>query len=760
LKFSIFNFQFSIFRLRCVFEGAIAPLLPPLITVAPSLLLAQQAQPMVSAPGGNGLFARFDLRHSCAGWQAGFADYPAGQESFYQLAWECAGQSTDLPQGLFISGNNHSDDLFMFIKHRIAGFKPLTTYQVEASVEFLSKAPTGCLGAGGDPGADVYMKFGASAEEPAPVVQPDGMARMNVDIGHQSHAGSNAVVIGNIATSITDCHNERYELKELATPRPLSVRSDRSGALWIFVGTDSGFEGRTSLIYTQVRVRFHHAEAPPASPRLRAERILVKPKAGVALTTLAAFHTTMGTQVLRTFPGIGTLQILQLPPGANVADVISAYQRSGLVAYAEPDHPVQSLATPNDPGYLDGSLWALTNYGQLGGTPGADIKAPAGWDLQNTASDIIVAVIDTGARLTHEDLAANLWVNPGESGFDQLGLPRCCNGRDDDGDGYLDDVHGIDAILGTGFPNDDDGHGTHVSGIIGAVGNNSVGVVGVAWRVQLMECRFIDTYLYPTAPGYISDAITCINYAISKGANIINASWGGYNFNSQALYDAINSARNANMIFVAACGNSAGDNDSNPLYPASYTLDNIIAVAATTRTDALASWSNFGATTVHLGAPGLDILSCWDTADNAYQGDSGTSMAAAHVSGVCALVWAHFPTETYRQIINRVLAGTDPLPSLAGKCVTGGRLNLQKALSSTSSPQRPRLAVTSSATAPFQLQLFGTPNQTYVIQAATNLANWINLSTNRTDSTGLTTVVDPQSTRLNRRFYRATLATN
>src|SRR5206468_784782 len=147
-------------------------------------------------------------------------------------------------------------------------------------------------------------------------------------------------------------------------------------------------------------------------------------------------------------------------------------------------------------------------------------------------------------------------------------------------------------------------------------------------------------------------------------------------FNSQALYDAINSARSANLIFVAACRNSAGDNDSNPLYPASYNLDNIIAVAATTRTDALADWSNYGATAVHLGAPGLDILSCWNGTDSDYQGDSGTSMAAAYVSGACALVWAHFPTETYRQIINRVLAGTDPLPALAGKCVTGGRLNL------------------------------------------------------------------------------------
>jgi subtilisin family serine protease len=504
------------------------------------------------------------------------------------------------------------------------------------------------------------------------------------------------------------------------------------------------------------------AQAPPKGParvvaKYRPDRIIIKPKSAIDSAELARFHAAQQVQVLHKFVQMQNLQVLRLPAGAKALEMVSTYQRSGLVEYAEPDYAVQPLLAPNDFRYWDGSLWGLTNYGQLGGTPGADIKAPAAWDIQYTASNIIVGVIDTGVRLSHEDLSNNLWINPGESGFDQFGLPRCCNGRDDDGDGYIDDVHGIDAILGTGLPNDDDGHGTHVSGIIGAVGNNSVGVVGVAWRVQLMECRFIDTYLYPTAPGYISDAIACIDYAISKGANIINASWGGYNFNSQALYDAINSARGAGMIFVAACGNDGNNNDTNPLYPASYNLDNIISVAATTRTDALASWSNFGATTVHLGAPGLDIFSCWNTMDNSYQYYSGTSMAAAYVSGACALVWSHFPGENYRQIITRVLAAADPLPSLAGKCVTGGRLNLQKALSATISPQRPRLSVISSADGSFQMKLFGDANRAYVIQASINVAGWIALSTNQTDSTGETVVSDPQSNRFSHRFYRAML---
>ncbi len=279
----------------------------------------------------------------------------------------------------------------------------------------------------------------------------------------------------------------------------------------------------------------------------REDRILVKPNPGADLTQL---HAALGTQVLSTFAAIGGLQTLELAAGADAQSLITLYLQSGLVEYAEPDFIVAASLTPNDARYLDGSLWGLYNTGIYGGVPGADISAPEGWDSQNTASNIIVAVIDTGARYTHEDLAGNMWVNPGESGRDALGLDKSTNGMDDDGDGYIDDVHGINAILGTGIPWDDHGHGTHVSGTIGAVGNNSVGVVGVAWKVQLMACKFLDA----TGHGSVSDAITCIDYARKKGANIINASWGDYltaPFNgilpdlhnnpakSQALHDAI-----------------------------------------------------------------------------------------------------------------------------------------------------------------------------------------------------------------------------
>jgi len=202
----------------------------------------------------------FDLRRWRDGWQAGFADYRADQESFYELAWAYQDECTNLNRGFFISGDNHSDDLFMFIKRPVCNLEPSTLYEVEAWVEFWSKAPTGCAGVGGDPGASVFVKFGAAEEEPSPVIENDGMVRMNVDIGHQAIGGANAVVIGNIATSIADCHNEQYELKELETLAPIITRSDPKGTLWIFVGTDSGFEGETSLIYTQVRVQVHRHE--------------------------------------------------------------------------------------------------------------------------------------------------------------------------------------------------------------------------------------------------------------------------------------------------------------------------------------------------------------------------------------------------------------------------------------------------------------------------------------------------------------------
>jgi subtilisin family serine protease len=412
------------------------------------------------------------------------------------------------------------------------------------------------------------------------------------------------------------------------------------------------------------------AQVPPAH---RPDRILVKPNPG---TDLAPVHAVLRTRVLRTFPAIGHLQVLQLPGDLAVDDAIAAYQASGAVRYAERDFILRLLAEPNDFRYLNGDLWNLRNTGIYGGKPGADIKATEAWDIQRTAADVIIAVIDTGIRLTHEDLAPNLWVNPGESGAGLLGLDKRQNFLDDDSNGFIDDVHGINAILGLGLPLDDYGHGTHVSGTIGAAGNNVVGVVGVAWQVQLMSIKAFDAL----GKAAISDLVTSIDYACAKGARIINASWGDPSFTSSALYDAVDRARQAGVLFIAAAGNSNADNDALPLYPASYALDNVIAVLATDRIDERAGWSNYGANSVHLGAPGSPVFSCWNGSDTDYRNYDGTSMAAPQVAGACALLWSREPWLTYQQVRARVLSTVDVLPNLQGKTITGGRLNVRRAL--------------------------------------------------------------------------------
>jgi subtilisin family serine protease len=405
------------------------------------------------------------------------------------------------------------------------------------------------------------------------------------------------------------------------------------------------------------------SDGPPA---FRADRILVKPKKGVAAEQVLSLHGRLGAAARHTFKEIGGLQIVDLPRGVSVAQAKKHYEDSGLVEYAEPDYVVQMDATPNDPKYSDGSLWSLNNLGQDGGLADADIDAPEGWDTLHSAANVIVAVIDTGVRYTHEDLAANMWVNLGE-------IPG--NGIDDDGDGYVDDVYGINAITGGGNPMDDNGHGSHVSGTIGGVGDNMIGVVGVAWRVQIMACKFLDA----NGSGSTSAAIECIDYAWRHGARVMNNSWGGGGF-SQALMDAITAARDAGVIFVASAGNSSANTDINPQYPAGYDVENVVSVAATDRADLMAYFSNYGQNSVELGAPGVNIYSTYGTGDSAYNTLSGTSMAAPHVSGVMALTRARFPGLSYVDVIRRVIAATDPISSMADSTISGGRLNLQKAL--------------------------------------------------------------------------------
>ncbi|MBI3871195.1 MAG: S8 family serine peptidase [Verrucomicrobia bacterium] len=404
----------------------------------------------------------------------------------------------------------------------------------------------------------------------------------------------------------------------------------------------------------------------PGSEAYRADRILIQLKPGAAPDQVNATHRRLGNAVRRHLAGAGDIQAIQLPVGASVQSHIEAYIASGLVAVAEPDFWVRPAAGPDDPYFLNGDQWHLNNTGQDGGVSGADIHALEGWETLNSASNVIVAIIDTGILASHPDLAGNLWTNPGE-------IPG--NGIDDDGDGIVDDVHGLNAASNSGDIQDVVGHGTFVAGLIGAVGNNGAGVSGVAWNVQLMMCRFVDN----AGNGSVSDVIQCFDYARTKGAKVINASFVGTNFSS-TLLAAINNCRNAGIVVVAGVGNEGADNDILPGYPASYNLDNIIAVAATDRSDQLASFSNYGATNVDLAAPGEAITSTRASGVNPYSANSGTSFSTAIMSGAIALLRARYPGLSPSQLIHRAMTTVDPLPSLSGNCVSGGRLNLGRAL--------------------------------------------------------------------------------
>lgn len=333
-----------------------------------------------------------------------------------------------------------------------------------------------------------------------------------------------------------------------------------------------------------------------------------------------------------------------------------------LVEYAEPDHLVWPCADPGDPDFLGNKLWGLHNRGGVNGyTADADIDAPEAWDIRHDASDIIVAITDTGIRHDHEDLAPNMWRNPGEIAGD---------GLDNDGNGVIDDLFGLDAENGDGDPMDPQGHGTHCAGTIGARGDNELGLCGVAWTVRLMGGKFLGTN-----GGTTSDAIKVIDYARRMGAHVISASWGGGGY-SKALSDAISDCGRAGIPFVAAAGNSGRDNDSSPFYPSNYNLPNLVAVAATDARDNLAYFSSYGRNSVDIAAPGWQIWSSYHRGVSDYRFLQGTSMATPHVSGALALARAHFPLDTVDQLIARLLRSADPVPALEGKVASGGRLNL------------------------------------------------------------------------------------
>ena len=467
------------------------------------------------------------------------------------------------------------------------------------------------------------------------------------------------------------------------TQRMTLIAGALVGTLVIFVV----FQGATQEVETQTENQ--GAEQPsfpaPGDGEFVPGEVIVGLEESATQADLAALNRRTGAETEEDLPR-SDVNLVDLPPELPVGEAVQRYEASPDVEYAEPNFLIFPTRTPDDTHFS--KLWGLNNTGQTigsqAGTADADVDAPEAWDTSTGTPDTVVAVIDEGMDISHPDLRNNVWTNPGE-------IPG--NNLDDDANGYVDDVHGYD------FANDDasvydpdpisgkgDEHGTHVAGTIAAEGNNGTGVTGVNWQARIMALKFLG----PDG-GSTVDAVEAINYAVRNGAKISNNSWGYVGSPSRSLKDAISRADDAGHLFVAAAGNGGADgigdnNDRNSTktnYPSSYDNANIIAVAATDNRDRLASFSNYGATTVDLAAPGVNIASTLP--GNGYGYYSGTSMATPHVTGAAALLRSQNPTLDDAQIKSAILDSVDKKSSLSSKVLTGGRLNAASALSSVTS---------------------------------------------------------------------------
>jgi subtilisin family serine protease len=437
--------------------------------------------------------------------------------------------------------------------------------------------------------------------------------------------------------------------------------------------------GAAEFVPGEILVRFR-TDAPAAAKGARTSLAVRAPgrEIEVRIQSLGGAELVEGLRLARVRP-------------EETEAALGALNARGDVLYAEPNYVRRKTVAPNDPRYAE--QWGLKNVGQpvegqqFGGIAGADVKAEQAWGVTTGSRQIVVGVVDEGVDISHPDLAANVWTNPGE-------VPA--NGVDDDGDGFIDDVHGWDFFHndasvydGSGsFPADGtDAHGTHVAGIVGASGDNGAGVAGVNWQVSLLPIKvlgpdggadadIIRAYAYAKT---LRDLWVSTNGARGANLRVLNNSYGGGGF-SQAALDAIKSLNDSGILFVAGAGNDGADDDHFGFYPAGYDAPNVVAVAATTQTDALAPFSNFGARRVAVAAPGSFILST--TPGNTYSFFSGTSMASPHVAGAAALLCAARPASSVAQLRAALVFSGDPVPSLAGKVYGSRRLDIFAALQS------------------------------------------------------------------------------
>lgn len=395
--------------------------------------------------------------------------------------------------------------------------------------------------------------------------------------------------------------------------------------------------------------------------------IIVRFKGGIDPAEKAVIEALDGA-VLESLDFLPGVVRLSLPMDAQDSVKLVQDLFGDRLEYAELDQVVRISATPNDP--LLVHQWGINNSGQtIWGSRGqvaADVNSFLAWDTFTGSDSFRVAVIDTGVMASHEDLAANMWTNSGEIAG---------NGVDDDRNGYIDDIRGYNFLNRTADSNDDHGHGTHVAGIIAASANNGRGIAGVAWRCKIVPVKWLDSGGY----GFWSDAAAAIGYCAQNGIRVSNNSYGTM-AQSSVLRDAVAAANTAGHLMVCASGNSSLNADTYPMYPAAYTAANVLSVAAMGNNNRLADFSNFGATSVDIGAPGNDILSCGIVSNSDYVWMSGTSMASPFVAGAAALVWSMNPGWTIAQVKSQILTTARPTPALNGMVSSGGSLDLRAAL--------------------------------------------------------------------------------
>ncbi|HYE05787.1 MAG TPA: S8 family serine peptidase [Planctomycetota bacterium] len=520
--------------------------------------------------------------------------------------------------------------------------------------------------AGGRPGAATLHEASTPAQaaampEGSSTAGTAGARRVVIGDGEAPAVGSTPPALAELAGAAALA--EREEAAD-ARGEVRRARVVRAGGKYPLVRVEERWAGRPGgagarLIERQAMVADHlMVSVQPGTSRQELEAALageglalrdLKPASGVALVSfdgvdldaMAAAQAKLGT----------------------LADVVRG---------AEQDWLVFALVEPSDPQLS--TLWGMNNTGQTGGVADADIDAVEAWDVHTGTHAVLVGVIDTGIDRDHPDLAANMWVNPGESG-----AGREANGVDDDGNGYIDDWRGWDFANNDNDPHDDHYHGTHCAGTIGAVGDNGAGVAGVCWNVSLVGLKFLSA----GGSGAVSDAVEATAYGTLIGCDLTSNSWGGGGY-TQALQDAIAAAGEADVLFVAAAGNNGADADASPMYPAAYDNANIISVAATDHADARAYFSNYGLVSVDLGAPGVNVNSTMP--NGAYGQLSGTSMACPHVAGACALVRSLSPTLSAAETRAVILGQIDPIASMSGVTVTGGRLNLLQSILVVSGP--------------------------------------------------------------------------